>query len=175
MVGFKPNKKKRRKKKTNLKYCLLNCQKRTQITFKFAILLFLAAKDGEREREREGKAVMMVHPFNTVKVLFSEKSLRKCFFFFLFRVRLYQVKESHGNEEKSILISMKCVCGSGTEAFAMPQGARTHPAGCLKTPPCSGRLQNSVATPVLSHRKHTFQTSFDKATVFKPQDFSREL
>lgn len=87
---------------------MLNCQKRTQITFKFAILLFLAAKDGEREREREGKAVMMVHPFNTVKVLFSEKSLRKCFVF-LFRVRLYQVKESHGNEEKSILISMKCV------------------------------------------------------------------
>lgn len=40
VVGFKPNK----KKKTNLKYCLLNCQKRTQITFKFAILLFLAAK-----------------------------------------------------------------------------------------------------------------------------------
>lgn len=56
---------KKNKKKTNLKYCLLNCQKRTQITFKFAILLFLAAK-------KWGK----VHPhFHKVCVALERKLL----------------------------------------------------------------------------------------------------
>lgn len=127
----------------------------------------------EREGEREGKAVMMVHPFNTAKVLFSEKSLRRCFLF-SFCVRLHQVKESHGNEEKSILISIKCAWlwnGSFCDATRGTGTSRR----LLKNTTVQWQAPNPVATPVLSHGKNTFQTSVDKATVFKPLDFSGTL